>query len=195
MINRTKQIMVVISCGLIQACALIPSSAVTTSGPPTVPALFQTRYQQALELHTQDKQQQAQEVFLQLHNDFPALSGPAVNIALIIMTTDPQQAEHYLQQAIIRNPKNYTALHLLGVLARQDFRLQQARDYYQQALALAPDYAQAWYNLAVLNEVYLGDFSAAVAAYTQYAQLNATDQVLIDKRIEKLKTQLAVKAD
>lgn len=56
-----------------------------------------------------------------------------------------------LKEAIQKDPKDYISLYNLGVLYSKDPKTyDQAKDYYNKALSIKPDYAAAYLNLASL---------------------------------------------
>ena len=74
------------------------------------------------------------------------------------------QAESIYRQLLQSDSKNSDALHLLGVIAHQAGHHQSAVDMIGQAIALKPDYAEAYSNRGnTLKE--LKQFDAALASY------------------------------
>jgi predicted O-linked N-acetylglucosamine transferase (SPINDLY family) len=80
------------------------------------------------------------------------------------------QAQAIYQQLLEIDPRNADALHLLGVIAYQTGHHQIAVDMIGQAIALKPDYAEAYSNRgnALLE---LKQFAAAVACYDKAISL------------------------
>lgn len=200
--NYKKLVRYAMCCGLINltfsGCAVLSTfnsgesskesqQAASAYGAKPVPAALAKAFQEALALQDAGHLDQARQAFEQLYTNYPDYSGAAVNLAILSMPADPAKARYYLQAALKRNGNNYQAHHLSGVLARQAFEFETAKNHYQRAIEIKPDYASAWYNLAVLNEIYLGNFSAAITAYEMLLTLDQTDEDKIKKRIEKLK--------
>ncbi len=57
------------------------------------------------------------------------------------------EAEHVYRRILATDPNNPPALHLLGVLGGQVGQTQAGIDLIQRAIALKPDYADAYNNL------------------------------------------------
>ena len=57
-------------------------------------------------------------------------------------------AEKLYRQILETEPGNFDALHLLGLISFQNGRNDEAVGYFNQALAILPDYAEAHFNLA-----------------------------------------------
>ncbi len=74
------------------------------------------------------------------------------------------QAESIYQQILQTDPNQPVALHLLGVIAHQLRKNDVAVGLMTKALAIAPDYAEAHYNLVTALK-YMGKLDEAVASY------------------------------
>ncbi len=67
------------------------------------------------------------------------------------------------------------SLNLQGLLAVEDGQFQEASSYYNSALKMDPKYSNAWFNLALLNDIYLQNVAKAVEYYSQYMELQPQD--------------------
>lgn len=74
------------------------------------------------------------------------------------------EAEALYRQALALSPRDFNALHLLGVLARARGTLAEARTLIGKAVAIKPDFAPAWINLGNVLMA-MRDAPAALAAY------------------------------
>lgn len=183
-------------------CALLQSNFSTENNPnqsnlaasypgdTSVPKEMQRSFEQALALQEAGDEQRALGLFVKIHQEYTSYSGAALNIALMVEAQDLPKAKVFLLEAITRQPNNYFALNRLGVVERKLNQFQQAAEYYQKAIDLKPDYASAWYNLAIINEVYLGQHQAAIDAYTQYQGLLPEPNTKLEKRIKRIQKRL-----
>jgi tetratricopeptide (TPR) repeat protein len=106
----------------------------------------------------------------------PDLSGAHLNKAL---------SQYHLKQfdlaitslkaAEVINSSNPFSYNLQGVLAREQGKFIEAEKYYQKALSIWSDYPEAHLNIAVLFELYRGEFVKAKAHYQAYLQLKPDD--------------------
>jgi len=77
-----------------------------------------------------------------------------------------QQAEQWFQQILQVDPKQFDALHLLGVIAGQTGRYDPAVEYLQAALQQKPDFAATHNNLGIVF-ILQGKLAEAVASFRQ----------------------------
>jgi len=74
------------------------------------------------------------------------------------------QAEGFYRQILQQQPNHPGALHLLGVLAGQVNRPDVALDLLGKALAVRPDFPEAWFDLGNTQQA-RGQLAAAIAAF------------------------------
>lgn len=101
-----------------------------------------------------------------------------INYALSLYHQSTKQDElrsalKSIQDRNIKLPQSYN---LQGMLAVQDGEFKQAEKFYQLALKSDKSYANAWYNLALLNDVYLQNVRKAIEYYQQYITLMPGDE-------------------
>jgi hypothetical protein len=91
--------------------------------------------------------------YLALEKDGKATSSDLANLGVLILEKGfPNDAEHFLHQAVKLDPENYEATYRLGlVLQRQGHDLKAVR-YYKKTLKMRPGYAQARFMLALAEE-------------------------------------------
>ena len=82
---------------------------------------------------------------------------------LLLAQQHDTEAEHHLTQVLALDPKRPEPHFYLGVLAEQQGNYAQACARYEQALVLAPQFAQAANNLAWLYAEHGGDLTRATA--------------------------------
>lgn len=108
----------------------------------------------------------------------PELSGPWLNLGQVYLVGDrTDSARQAFEQAIEANPTNCAAYNQLGVLARQEGRLQEAEGSYLACIDRDPSFPQVYLNLGILYEVYLGKLPQALKAYREYQDLAAVSGV------------------
>ncbi len=150
------------------------------------------QYQQALQLLRAGQTDQALAIFKSLTQQYPTLTGPALNQALILQKQGRlQDAVKVLKKAAYGPTRDPRVMNQLGVVSRQAGLFQDARQAYQAALRLAPGYDKAHYNLAVLADVYLGDLTLAIAEFEKYQSLQETRDKRVDGWLKDLRRRVA----
>jgi len=110
--------------------------------------------------------------FKDLSRQYPALSGPIVNQAIILRKKGKtQEAYDLLQKSILQHGKNPRLLNELGVLSRQLGKFKQAQASYESAIRIDERYPAAHYNLGVLADLYLHDPVLALNQFETYQTL------------------------
>ncbi|HHM06369.1 MAG TPA: tetratricopeptide repeat protein, partial [Gammaproteobacteria bacterium] len=101
------------------------------------------------------------------------LASPHTNLGILYTRQERlEEALAQLQKATELNPDDYVALNYLGIVQRKLGHFTAARDAYQQALKLKPDYPFAHLNIAILFDLYLGELDRALAHYERYQALD-----------------------
>lgn len=90
----------------------------------------------------------------------------------LLFTGNKAAASQALSQLHQQAPQHPDVWNGLGLLAEQEGQLEQARQYYLQALALNPEEAEYHNNLALVAEK-MGDLETALAAFEQVWRLQA----------------------
>ena len=111
--------------------------------------------------------------FKELTQSRPGLAGPWVNLALIdIKKNDLAAAENHIAQALAHNPRMPQAYNLLGFIEVEKGDMAAALTHYRKAIALKNDYALAYFNMALLHDIYLHDIPVAIEHYKRYLELS-----------------------
>lgn len=123
---------------------------------------------------------EAEGLLLQITDEQPELAGPWINLAEVFIAQGREDAARQaLDKAIEANPANCAARTELGVMLRREGDFSGAESHYRACLQAAPDYRDAYLNLGILYELYLGRLDDALAAYRRY-QLLASEP---DRRV------------
>lgn len=103
----------------------------------------------------------------------PELAGPWINLARVYVSQQRfEDARMALDNALKANPSNCAAHNQMGVLARRFGDFQSAESHYRRCLDSQPRYRDAYLNLGILYELYLGKLPEALDAYRTYQSLN-----------------------
>ena len=96
-------------------------------------------------------------LFLEITADQPELAGPWINLGQIYTATgQEEEARQAFERAVASNPWNCAAHNQLGVLSRQHGDFGAAEHHYLECLKKVPDFRDAYLNLGILYELYLG---------------------------------------
>ncbi len=106
----------------------------------------------------------------------PELAGPLLNLALLRMRQgDEAAARDYFEKASAVCTSCAPVWNGLGVLYRQQGQFSESERAYLKAVELDAGYALAYYNLAVLYDLYIQRPELALVNYQQYLSLAADD--------------------
>ncbi len=122
--------------------------------------------------------EEAEVLLLEITVDQPELAGPWINLGQIYAARDQvEEARQSFERAIRANPWNCAAHNELGVLARLHGDFQNAERHYLACIEKIPNYKNAYLNLGILYELYLGKLSEALVYYRHYQSfLNEPDR-------------------
>ncbi len=113
------------------------------------------------------------EAFVEKHPDYAAAY---INLASIYAQQQrDSEAMQMIKRALDLDSTNPVALNRLGMLKRRSGDFAGAESAWQSAIASNPDYANAWYNLGVLYDLYLQNLPAALEHYRGYQRLSSND--------------------
>lgn len=146
-------------------------------------------YQQALLLMKKKQWQQAQVQLDKVITQQPLLSGSYVNKAIIMKNQgDLIRAQVLLNKAISVNQLNLYAHYLQGQVYRLQGEFDKAEQSYLTAIAIWPDFAEAYASMAVLLELYRGRLVEAYKYYAAYLVLKPNDE-----EVKRWQAGLAIK--
>ena len=126
--------------------------------------------------------------FEQFIADHPEYPGAYVNLAILYAEENRNsEAMAQLEMALVLDDDYVYALNQKGLLQRKQGDFEGARESWLACTRSTPDYANAWYNLGVLYDLYLQDLPAALEAYTRYQQivLSSSEDAEEDAKVAK----------
>jgi tetratricopeptide (TPR) repeat protein len=133
---------------------------------------------------------EAERGFRDVAAKYPELGGAHANLGLILRNAGKHdESIAALEQAVKASPKQPVFFNQLGVSWRHKGQFTKAREAYESALALDPDYADAHLNLGVLLDLYLGDSTLALVHYERYLALSPAGDAAVGKWVADLKTR------
>lgn len=126
----------------------------------------QQAFETAVSAMGEQRWSQAQSQLEALTEQHPDLSGPWVNLGIVLRQQNQrQQAEAAFEQAITANPLNNDAYIQYAVLLREQGRFDEAEALYLQALEVWPHSPKAHRNLGILYDLYMGQWPKAMEHY------------------------------
>ena len=140
--------------------------------------------EKAIEVHTINAQRSANGIYDKwVKNSFDALRElQPVRYGKIERTEAlAASAQSSIQQAAEQNQ--------LGITLRQSGKFDQAREAYEQAIKLDPNYAPPLLNLGILHDMYLADGKQALELYVRYLALKPAGDPEVNKWIVELKNR------
>jgi tetratricopeptide (TPR) repeat protein len=166
-----------------------PEAAAQAVLPDTV----QHSYADALTAMRAEDWSAAQLLLQPLAEAHPELPGPAVNLGIAYARLNrTDEAQKTLEHAATSFPKFAPAQHQLGLLLSAQGHFEDADAAYRHAEEDDPAYAVAYYDRAVLNELYLQRPQQALQDYQQYQKLQADPDPQVARWITDLQRRLGL---
>ena len=126
--------------------------------------LEETRYEPAIAL------------LLEVTERAPAVTAAHIALGIAYARTgDLDHAEASLHKALELSPQHPAALNELGLVQRRKGQFAESRASYEAVLAQFADFHYAHRNLAILCDLYIGDYACALEHYEAYSRIVPDD--------------------
>jgi tetratricopeptide (TPR) repeat protein len=146
--------------------------------PVPISAAQRNDFNKALGFMKKEQYENALPLLEDIIRENDSLPGANINLAIAYMKLSGEDdADNYAkaEKALLRatdiSPKNEVARFQLGYLYRKTGRFDLSRKAYEEAIRINRNYAMAYYNLAILCDIYMQQLKCAVENFENYRTL------------------------
>src|SRR5499425_3173900 len=157
-----------------------PNSAIATTQGVGVTDEMRANYDAAVGMLKEERYEPGIALLLKMTEKMPALTAAHIDLGMAYARTgDLDHAEASLNNALKSDSKQPVAYNELGMVQRRKAQFAKARASYEAALAQSADFQYAHKNLAILCDLYLGDYSCAMEHYETYSRIVPGDAEVV----------------
>ncbi len=160
-----------------------------------VTAEVRADYEAAVSMLEEARYEPGIALLLEVTEQAPAVTAAHIALGMAYARTgDLDHAEASLHKALELNPQHPAAYNELGLVQRRKGQFAKSRASYEAALAQFADFHYAHRNLAILCDLYIGDYPCALEHYEAYSRIVPDDAVVV-KWIADLRNRVGQRED
>ena len=150
-----------------------------------------SHYEQSLDYLYIQQYSEAEKILVPLTKKHPQHFGAWMNLATTYYGQDNFVAAQQASQRALKINDSEPDIHnLIGLLAIENKEYKDAEKEYLLAIKLAPKFAMAHYNLALLYDIFYQDIPAAYKHYNLYLENIQQEDAKTKEWVEQLKYSL-----
>lgn len=193
-----KRGVLIVSIGLLAACSTSGKkniSANVESEQIEIPAEAAQKFSVAIQSMGAGKTDLAEKQLTEITTKYPQLSGPHANLGVIYAQQKKwDKAEGSLNTAVKKNKRNAKAFNQLGFVYRQQGKFKEAEAAYLKAIKIDPNFQDAYLNMGILCDLYLGKMERAVKYYNKYQSMQSKPNRQVAGWLVDINRRLGVQA-